>query len=80
MFLYGDILNLGDVARAAGLSAIGDGRIYIIQNIQSVPRYEPVKSSLVAISIKTIMGLLANQGNGDLYRIYTVAQRVGFHL
>jgi len=77
VFFYGDIVNLDDAVRAAGLSSIGAGRIYIIQNLQSVPRYEPVESNLVGISIKTIMGLLSNQGNGDLYRIYTVAQREG---
>jgi len=77
VFFYGDIINLDDVVRAAGLPSMGAGRIYIIQNIQSVPRYEPVESNLVEISTKTIMGLLANQGNGDLYRIYTLAQREG---
>jgi len=77
VFFYGDIVNLDDAVRAAGLSSIGAGRIYIIQNIQSVPRYEPVESNLVEISIKTVMGLLSNQGNGDLYRIYTIALREG---
>jgi predicted patatin/cPLA2 family phospholipase len=77
VFFYADIINLADAVRAAGLSSTGAGRIYIIQNIQSVPRYEPVESNLVKISIKTIMGILANQGNGDLYRIYSVAQREG---
>ena len=77
VFFYGDIINLDDVVRAAGLPSMGAGRIYIIQNIQSVPRYDPVKSNLVEISTKAIMGLLANQGNGDLYRIYSVAQREG---
>ena len=77
VFLYGDILNFDDVARSAGLSSVGAGRIYIIQNLKSLPLYEPVKSNLVAISKKTITGLLTNQGNGDLYRIYAIAQREG---
>jgi hypothetical protein len=77
VFFYGDILNLDDVVRAAGLSSIGAGRIYIIQNAKSIPLYEPVKSNLVAISTKTVTGLLTNQGNGDLYRIYNIAQREG---
>ena len=77
VFLYGDILNLDDVARSVGLSSVGAGRIYIIQNLKSLPLYEPVKSNLVAISKKTITGLLTNQGNGDLYRIYAIAQREG---
>ena len=39
--------------------------------------YEPVESNLVEISKKSIMGLLANQGDGDLYRIYSLSQREG---
>jgi hypothetical protein len=77
VFFYGDTMNFDDAVRAAGLSSIGAGRIYIIQNIQSVPRYEPVESNLVGISKKSIMGLLANQGNGDLYRIHALAEREG---
>ena len=77
VFLYGDILNLDDVARSVGLPSVGAGRIYIIQNLQSLPLFEPVKSNLVAISKKTVTGLLTNQGNGDLYRIYAIAQREG---
>jgi hypothetical protein len=77
VFLYGDILNLDDVARSVGLSFVGPGRIYIIQNLISLPLYEPVESNLVAISKKTVTGLLTNQGNGDLYRIYAIAQREG---
>ena len=77
VFFYGDTMNFDDVVRAAELSSVGAGRIYIIQNIQSVPRYEPVESNLVGISKKSIMGLLANQGNGDLYRIHALAKREG---
>ena len=77
VFFYGDTMNIDDAVRAAGLSSIGAGRIYIIQNIQSVPHYGPVESNLVGISKKSIMGLLANQGNGDLYLIHTLAEREG---
>ena len=77
VFLYGDILNLNDVARSVGLSSVGPGRIYIIQNLKSLPQYVPVKSNLVSISKRTVTSLLANQGNGDLYRIYSIAKREG---
>jgi hypothetical protein len=36
-----------------------------------------VASNLTSISKKTVTGLLSNQGNGDLYRIYAIAQREG---
>ena len=77
VFLYGDILNIDDVVDAAGLSSIGPGRIYIIQNLKSIPLYESVKTNLAAIAKKTVSGLLTNQSIGDLYRIYTTAQREG---
>jgi len=77
VFLYGDILNLDDVASSIGLSSVGPARIYIIQNLKSLPQYEPVASNLTSISKKTVTGLLSNQGNGDLYRIYAIAQREG---
>jgi hypothetical protein len=77
VFLYGDIFNLDEVSHGAGLSSIGLGRIYIIKNMQSLSSYEQVKSELIPIAKKTILSLLANQGTGDLYRIYTIAQREG---
>jgi hypothetical protein len=79
VFFYGDIMNLDDAVRAAGLSSIGSGRIYIIQNMQSILPYEPVESNLVEISSRSIIGLLVNHGNGDLYRIYSLAQREGIN-
>lgn len=77
VFLYLDILNIDDVVEKAGLSSMGPGRIYIIQNLKSIPPFEPVKPSLVDISKKTVSGLLTNQSIGDLYRIYTNAQKEG---
>ena len=77
VFFYGDMLNLDEFARSAELSSVGDGRIYIIQNLKSIPPYQPVEHDLVDISKKTVVGLLANQGNGDLYRIYVNALKTG---
>lgn len=77
VFLYGSILKLDDVAHASGLSSIGRGRIYIVQNMQSVPGYVPVKPQLISIAQKAIRGLLNNHSVGDLYRIYTIAKREG---
>ena len=77
VFFYGDILNLDEVFESAGLSSVGLGRIYIIKNMQSVSSYEQVEPQLVPIAKKAINTLLANQGVGDLYRIYTITQREG---
>ena len=71
------VLNLDEVAEGAGLSPVGLGRIYIIKNMQSVSSYEQVEPQLVPIAKKAINTLLANQGVGDLYRIYTITQREG---
>lgn len=77
VFLYGHIFNLDEVAHGAGLSSVRLGRIYIINNMQSLSSYEQVKPQLIPIARKTILSLLANQGTGDIYRIYTIAQREG---
>ena len=77
VFFYADILNLDEVAQSVGLSSIGLGRIYIIKNMQSVSSYEQVEPQLIPIAKKAINTLLANQGVGDLYRIYTIARREG---
>ena len=69
VFFYGDILNLEEVANGAGLSSGVHGRIYIIQNVQAIPSYEPVKPQLIPIAKKAIYSLLANQGIGDIFRI-----------
>ena len=47
--------------------------------MQSILPYEPVESNLVEISSRSIIGLLVNHGNGDLYRIYSLAQREGIN-
>jgi hypothetical protein len=37
VLFYGDIMNLDDAVCAAGLPSTAVGRIYIIQNMQSIP-------------------------------------------
>ena len=77
VFFYGQIFKIDELLHDAGLSSLGHGRLYIIKNMQSLSSYEQVKSALIPIAKKTILSLLANQGIGDLYRIYTFAQREG---
>ena len=52
-------------------------KLYIIRNAQIYPEYESVKPKIGAIGTRAIGSLIKSQGMGDLYRIYTLAQRDG---
>ncbi len=50
-------------------------KIYIIRNEQITPEWENVGPDLTDIAIRAISTLTKSQGIGDLFRIYTFAQR-----
>jgi len=50
---------------------------YLIRNSYLEPEYDPVPRKLVPIVGKTVDSLIRTQGAGDIYRIYTLAQRDG---
>ncbi|MEX0728828.1 MAG: patatin-like phospholipase family protein [Planctomycetaceae bacterium] len=50
-------------------------RLFIIRNGRTTPEYSVVKASMISIAGKSISSLTKNQGVGDLYRLYAVAQR-----
>ena len=49
-------------------------RFWIIANGKIGPQHEPVPPQTIPIAMKAIQTLLVNQNNGDLYRIYRMAQ------
>ncbi|MFN4142141.1 patatin-like phospholipase family protein [Aestuariivirga sp.] len=51
--------------------------LYVIRNGKVTPEFSKVKPRLAAIVGKSISSLIKNQGIGDLYRMYTNAQRDG---
>jgi predicted acylesterase/phospholipase RssA len=54
------------------------GSIYVIQNNQLLPPYQPVESSVRQIAARSLSTLIRGQTEGDLTRIYLAAQRVGY--
>jgi predicted acylesterase/phospholipase RssA len=54
------------------------GAIYVIQNNQLLPPYQPVASSVRQIAARSLSTLIRGQTEGDLTRIYLAAQRVGY--
>ncbi len=52
-------------------------RLYIIRNGRSQAIYEPVKTSLYSIALKSLSMTIENKAVGDLYRIYEITSRDG---
>lgn len=76
VFLMPAGFSLRDADRRLDHAGV-DRRLYIIRNGRTTPQYSVVKASLVSIAGKSISSLTKNQGVGDLYRLYAVAQRDG---
>jgi hypothetical protein len=49
--------------------------LYIIRNSRMDPEWAQVDRRTLPIAMRAITCLIQNQGIGDLYRIYTIAQR-----
>ena len=49
--------------------------LYIIRNARLDPEWSQVDRRTLSIAIRAITSLIQSQGMGDLYRIYTIAQR-----
>ena len=75
VMLYGDALNLFVSRERIGTQAPQPRKLYIIRNAQVSPEYESIKRRLSLIGARAIGSLTKNQGVGDLYRIYLLAQR-----
>ena len=73
VFLYPPSLQLGNV-----LGREDDGArptAYIIRNGRASPTPEKIERQTLAIAGRAIETMIASNGVGDLYRIYTTAQR-----
>lgn len=76
VILYEDAVKLFAIRKEFGDQAHQRPRkLYIIRNAQVFPEYESVKPKLAKIGARAITSLTKYQGVGDLYRIYTMAQR-----
>lgn len=54
------------------------GAIYVIQNNQLLPPYQPVESSLRQIASRSLSTLIRGQTAGDLTRIYLAGREAGY--
>jgi hypothetical protein len=71
VFIYPPGLNLS----TSGV--VRERRLYVIRNARLDPDWAKVDRSTMTIASRAISSLIQTQGVGDLYRIYTIAQRDG---
>ena len=76
VFLYPP--RMFDLIRQQGVKVAPRERsVYIIRNARLDPDWAAVERSTLTIAGRAISSLIQTQGLGDLYRIYTTAQRDG---
>jgi len=75
LFLYPRGINWTELLKVLKVDARPTA--YLIRNSYLEPEYDPVPRKLVPIVGKTVDSLIRTQGAGDIYRIYTLAQRDG---
>jgi predicted acylesterase/phospholipase RssA len=68
VFVYPSAINLHELAQR-------DRTLYLIRNARLDPEWAQVERQTLKISFRAITCLIHNQGIGDLYRIYAIAQR-----
>lgn len=78
IFLYPSYLDWPLMLRK--LEVKGQPKAYLIRNSYIEADYEPVQPRLRPILGKSMSSLIRNQGMGDVYRIFTLAQRDGIDL
>jgi predicted patatin/cPLA2 family phospholipase len=71
VFIYPPRLNLS----TSGV--VRERRLYVIRNARLDPDWAKVDRSTMTIAGRAISSLIQTQGMGDLYRIYSIAQRDG---
>ena len=59
------------------LESPGDPKVFVIRNSRVDPYAANVNRKLLPIASRSISALIRSQGVGDLYRIFTMAQRDG---
>jgi hypothetical protein len=75
VFLYPPSLQLGNVLGREDDGARARPTAYIIRNGRASPMPGKVERQTLAIAGRAIETMIASNGVGDLYRIYTTAQR-----
>jgi Patatin-like phospholipase len=77
VFFYGFTLDLHAAAREVGIQGRTPVRLYVIRNGKLTVPWQLMLPRILPIAERSLHGLLGAQVVGDLYRIYTIAQRDG---
>jgi hypothetical protein len=77
VFFYGFTLDLQAAAQQAGLQGRTPVRLYVVRNGKLTVPWQLMLPSILPIAERSLNGLIGAQVVGDLYRIYTIAQRDG---
>lgn len=75
VFLAPAAFTFRDLDRAVGRSEMR--RLYILRNGKITPEWQSIDEKALSLAGRSISTLIKNQGIGDLYRIYSTAQRDG---
>jgi len=75
VFVYPPSLKLGEKAKQQGI--VRERHLYVIRNARLDPDWAEVGRQTFSIAGRAISSLIQTQGVGDLYKIYTTAQRDG---
>ncbi len=80
VFVYPAKLRVAEISEAAGMER--ERHMYIIRNGRLDPDWADTERQTMTIAGRAVSSLIQNQGNGDLYRIFAIAQRdkVDFNL
>jgi hypothetical protein len=77
VFFYGFTLDLHAAAQEAGIQARTPIRLYVVRNGKLTVPWQLMLPRILPIAERSLHDLLSAQVVGDLYRIYTIAQRDG---
>jgi len=80
VFVYPARLHVAELSKEAGVDR--ERHMYVIRNGRLDPDWADTERQTLTIAGRAVSSLIQNQGNGDLYRIYALAQRdkVDFNL
>lgn len=78
VFVYPPLLDFAELAgKDLTRSAQRERRAYVIRNGRLDPEWSQVERQTLSITGRAISSLIASQGIGDVYRIYSTTQRDG---
>ena len=75
VFAYASVVDYSAAAREAGLTNRPPVRLYIVRNSLMRPEYAVTKPRIAPITTRAVATLIKSQADGDIYRLYAIAQR-----